>query len=58
MMLLQEQRSELERLTSENKLFNIRLSSISEILSIQEVELAKVTYIRTECLMYVPLSIK
>ncbi|XP_064383373.1 coiled-coil alpha-helical rod protein 1-like isoform X2 [Halichondria panicea] len=38
---LSEQESGLERLTSENKLVNIRLSSLSEILSIQEAEVAK-----------------
>ena len=32
----------MERLQSENKLINIRFSSLSEILSIQEAEVAKV----------------
>ncbi len=42
--MVQEQESGLERLTSENKLVNIRLSSLSEILSIQEAEVAKVQH--------------
>ena len=42
----QEQERGMERLQSENKLINIRLSSLSEILSIQEAEVAKVRVVK------------
>ena len=38
----QEQEHNLERLQSESKLLHIRLASLSEILSIQETDIAKV----------------